>query len=624
MANESKSSALKISSPEELQNWLESLPPEQGRWVAVAIAARAALRVVPLIALDASRKNDAEHKRWFESLAFAVFFAVASARVWAKYPTQLGRVNVRSAAHEAITASRLAAVPRAIAAARSAVKAAGAAAEAVTTLAARRLHALDAVSIAATAVAGDAAFTTEVAKAAQAKSVSKAQEAVKRATDEFAADIWGAVTADANIFRHLAIPRQFVDLPLWAKSNTGFYGDTNSRWVNIAPGSFDEDRRKLFHALSSDVNWGVWMGWYNGRIVGESDPEEFELVFATVPDKEREAGPAAANKWIADRLRELRERPIVPPKLPAAIEPIIADGKIALPANPAEVDLESETLGAALIALRMQIVELAGDLDVEANIDKRVISFLRQLAENIPQAPPTQAQLFMLAHEQETLEAYDKTVVAEWPTLLAGRYLATTLAFDRTVRQFPKWRLFKQNADKNRLTDQQRAEAPKLAADFAAALREGEAAEYVAPEIADTYEEMCRRLDAARDDAREDRIAAGVGTLAEDAVVSIENTLKLMAETVIAGVKRAANAVAVTKAGAAYVDSFEEGIVEQAKKEGKKDGAALMKWSKRILVGVAAGAGAKAVGIGAVIAKLMVTYPQIGKWLGPIIDLISN
>jgi hypothetical protein len=48
LADENKSGALKISSREELQAWLDSLPPEQGRWVAVAIAARAALRVVPL------------------------------------------------------------------------------------------------------------------------------------------------------------------------------------------------------------------------------------------------------------------------------------------------------------------------------------------------------------------------------------------------------------------------------------------------------------------------------------------------------------------------------------------------------------------------------------------------
>jgi hypothetical protein len=256
------------------------------------------------------------------------------------------------------------------------------------------LHALKAVSIAATAVAGDAAFATEVANAAQAKDVSQAKEAVKRATDEFAAAIWEAVTADANIFRHLAIPRQFVDLPLWAKSNTGFYGDTDSRWVNIAPASFDGDRRELFRALSSDVNWGVWMGWYNRRIVGEPDPEEIELVFATVPDKEREAGPAAANRWIKERLEELREKPIVPPKLPATIEPIIVDGKIALPASPLEADLDGETLGAALMALRSQIADLAGDLDGEVNIDPRVIGFLRRLAERIPQTAPTQAGFF--------------------------------------------------------------------------------------------------------------------------------------------------------------------------------------------------------------------------------------
>ena len=97
----------------------------------------------------------------------------------------------------------------------------------------------------------------------------------------------------------------------------------------------------------------------------------------------------------------------------------------------------------------------------------------------------------MLEHEQETLEAYGKTVAAEWPTLLAGRYLATTLAFDRTACQFPEWRLFKQTADKNRLTDHQRTETPKLAADFAATLREEVAAEYVAAEIPDTFEEMC-------------------------------------------------------------------------------------------------------------------------------------
>ncbi len=227
------------------------------------------------------------------------------------------------------------------------------------------MHALKAVSIAATAVAGDGAFANEIANAAQAKNASQANEAVKQATDEFAADIWGAVTADANIFRHLVIPRQFVDLPLWAKSNTGFYGDADSRWVNIAPASFDGDRRELFHALSSDVNWGVWMGWYNRRIVGEPDPEEIELVFATVPDKEREAGPAAANKWIKERLEELREKDSPPPEIPRQgpgphVE-IDAETGAVVPAKPESLDAEGNNL-ARLNAHHPRIVRHGGEL----------------------------------------------------------------------------------------------------------------------------------------------------------------------------------------------------------------------------------------------------------------------
>jgi hypothetical protein len=574
LANESKSGALKVSSREELQAWLESLPPEQGRWVAVAIAARAALRGAALNAADVTREDEKERKSRLSELTFSLFFTSA-----------LARVAISHLSH----AEELSAVTS----------------QAVASLKPRAPIAASPRDVVLVAV--DSALSDEIGAKTSRHSII-VQAAVFAAFFAQSNHERSAVSLDALFISSGRTAQHLVCFPLWP--------DGEPKWI-------EQWRQNLQEILPREDDWQVWIDWYNRRIEGVSDPEEIELVFATVPDKEREAGPAAANKWIKERLEELtRKKPTVPSALPATIEPIIADGKIALPANAAEVDLDSETLGAALMALRTQIADLAGDLDGEANIDKRVISFLRRLGEKIPQAPPAQAQLFMLAHEQETLEAYGKTVATEWPALLAGRYLATTLALDRTVRQFPKWRLFKQNADKNRLTDQQRAEAPRLTADFAAALREEEATEYVAAEIPDTFEELCRRLDAARDEAREDRIAAGVDTLAEDAVVSIENMLKLMAETALAGVKRAANAV--TKAGVAYVDNFEEGMVDQAKKEGKKDSAALVKWSKRILVGAAVGAGAKTAGIGAVIAKLMVTYPQIGKWLGPMIDLISN
>ena len=59
--------------------------------------------------------------------------------------------------------------------------------------------------------------------------------------------------------------------------------------------------------LPREDDWQVWIDWYNRRLKGVSDPEEIELVFATVPDKEREAGPAAANRWIKERLEEFRK-----------------------------------------------------------------------------------------------------------------------------------------------------------------------------------------------------------------------------------------------------------------------------------------------------------------------------
>ncbi len=601
MASESKSGALKISSRKELENWLESLPLEERRWVAVAIAARAALRVVPLLAADRPRNEDNEYQRDFRNSIFTVFFAAALARAAAQFPNRASQLPAREAAR-AVGGAYFASTRPAADVAREAAFAVAAG---------------DATLVAATSAVGTAAFAASFAASAT--------------VDE----IWLAISRDISSIisgrtaRALASePLWLNDAPDWADEHWKLLQSGLAGRVNLwHPPLSEEQRRTLRDVLLREGNWQVWIDWYNRRLEGVSDPEEVELVFVTVPDKERNAGPAAANKWIVDRLEELsRNKPIIPPKLPATIEPIIADGKIALPANPSEADLDSETLGAALTALRAQIADFAGDLGVEANIDKRVIGFLRRLAENIPQAPPTQAQLFMLAHEQETLEAYGKTVATEWPELLARRYLAMTLAFDRTARQFPKWRLFKQNAAKNRLSDRQRDEAPKLAADFAAALREEEAAEWVAAEIPDTFEEMCRQLDAARNEARDDRIAAGVDTVAEDAVTSIENIIKLIAETALAGGERTSKAV--MNAGAAYADGLEEGMKDQAKKEGKKDGAALVKWSKRTIMGVAGvaatGISAKTAGLGPVIVRVIEGYPQIAEWLRPVVHFFSQ
>ena len=60
-------------------------------------------------------------------------------------------------------------------------------------------------------------------------------------------------------------------------------------------------------------DWQVWIDWSNRRLEGVSDPEEVELVFATVPEGDRAAGPAPANKWIKEQLQKFGWRPAPDP-----------------------------------------------------------------------------------------------------------------------------------------------------------------------------------------------------------------------------------------------------------------------------------------------------------------------
>ncbi len=259
MTEESKSRALKISSREELESWLKGLPPEQGRWVAVAIAARAALRVVPLVATEA-------WKRSFQNSTFVVFFATALARVASVYPTRANELRAAAAAYDPDDAGYDAAAATAYdAAARPAAAAYDAA---------RAAAAYDAYHAATRA--GAAVYDAARATAAYDATV-----------------LWSTVSREANFIASGGAAKTLASMPLWPGGE--------HHWLM-------QHWNQLRDALPRDHDWQVWIDWYERRLKGLSDSEEVELVFAIVPDKEREAGPAAANKWIADRLKELHKK----------------------------------------------------------------------------------------------------------------------------------------------------------------------------------------------------------------------------------------------------------------------------------------------------------------------------
>jgi hypothetical protein len=105
--------------------------------------------------------------------------------------------------------------------------------------------------------------------------------------------------------------------------------------------------------------------WYNRLLDGLSEPEEIELVFATVPDNARNAGPATANRWIKVWREELQKKDSAPPEIPRQgpgphVE-IDAETGAVVPAKPESLDAEGNNI-ARLNAQHPQIVRLASEL----------------------------------------------------------------------------------------------------------------------------------------------------------------------------------------------------------------------------------------------------------------------
>jgi hypothetical protein len=557
-----------FENPGELKRWLQTQPQTVG----IALAARAALRVFPMIGRPPAAASGAPLRPRALTLADATvlqarFRAVSVAWIaFGRYAAALSvghgvRARAILTAGAALPAGTFATDPAAVAARNSA-------AEAVLTVAGTGRTSLDAV----VAAIGET-FSAEAC---------------------FGDDtpVRGALASDIAFLKD-GEPSSLDDAPLWLYQPPAW---AVQGWRDI--------KTTLENA---GQDWQVWTAWYDDRFAGRVRSFERETVYIDVPYQYWEEGPEAVNARIARSIGDLQppapspdweELPAIPVLRPATLKPEWRDGRLTLPAAPAKTSLPERKFADALSALRHELRDFGRAIAGQANIDDRFVAFVQELAGRITDYAPTQEELFRLGHFEEMFLRYAQTVDGEWSPFLAARYHALALQYSRTMLQSPDWGEFLQHAAQQTYAPEQVEAAQELAREAAKALR-GEA--FADPALPTSLEQLA---DAGElhNGRPPDAVKAGKELLAVDLLESVNNILKQIAEAamplIAAGRQAAASAGKVVDA---YAGNFEKGAIAAARKTGRKDGELAFRWLRRVAAALLAG-GASAV-LGGLIAR---------------------
>ena len=230
-----------------------------GPTLSLAIAARSALRVLPAAVVTSRRRTERLEANRSQECFAAIFRSCSLAWFVSNHPEHAS--IYRGAANSAFAETSKIASFAAANEVAFVVNAAASAAAAVFAVA-------------------DGSASKAAISAADA-GIAAAELADGVAWNEVQLDFASAETSSAN---------RIAELPLWSR---GAQHRASYAW------------NELKAALAKGEDWEVWIDWYEERLRGGSRGEEYELVFASVPQEEWDKGPAAANAWISTRLKQL-------------------------------------------------------------------------------------------------------------------------------------------------------------------------------------------------------------------------------------------------------------------------------------------------------------------------------
>ena len=256
---------VEFSDRDSIKRWLDAIKPaKRRREVAVALAARAALRAMPLLGRELTHGKRST-PTVLSDFVLPSLRATALPWVVGKYPAHSTRLHVF--AESAASAALSAAVDAA-----SAVPAADPAGFAASAA----VSGSNATAAAASACANYAAAAYAFANYASPEPAHPATRATAAYAD---------AATDANFIDAGHAGPELMALALW--QDTGAADWATKAWRNLKSA-----------LLATDQGWEVWTEWYEARLDGDKRQlpnEALEVARATIPDEIWKQGPAAVN-----------------------------------------------------------------------------------------------------------------------------------------------------------------------------------------------------------------------------------------------------------------------------------------------------------------------------------------